>query len=109
MLKRTMSRPALLKRPVLVYVALLLYTVGPVLSVVIASAVAYRYGCRLDESQAHICLVGGWDAGATLYAMSVSAWLALVTLPSGALALLGYTVLLVIFLVVSRKKRPPAT
>ena len=107
MLKRTMSRPALLKRPVLVYAALLLYTVGPVLSVMIASAVASRYGCRLDESQAHTCLVGGWDAGATLYAMSVSAWFALVTLPSGGLALLTYTVLLVI-LATSRKKKPPA-
>ena len=103
MLKPVVAHPALLKRPVLVYTVLLLYTVGPVVSMLVASAVATRFGCRLDESGSHTCVVAGLELGETLYFMAVSAWFALVTLPSGGLALIGYTVALVIFLVVRRK------
>ena len=108
MAKPVVAHPALLKRPVLVYTILLLYTVGPIVSMLAASAVAARFGCRLDEGSVHTCVVVGVDLGGTLYFMAVSAWFALVTLPSGGLALIGYTVALVVFLIV-RRKAPPAS
>lgn len=78
----------------IIYTVLVLYTVGPFLSMLVASAVAEQYGCRLDEAGVHPCLVVGKDIGGTLNTMFVFAWLGLVTLPSGALALVVYSIYL---------------
>ena len=92
----------MLKRRLIVYTVLVLYTVGPILPMVLASAVASRYGCLLDESGVSPCVVAGRDLGGILSFMFVSAWFALLTLPSGVLALIGYSAY-----VTSRRKVPP--
>lgn len=62
-----------------------LFTFGPLLGVLVASAVANAHGCRLDESGAHPCVVAGRDVGGLLAGLFVLGWLMLVTLPVGAL------------------------
>jgi hypothetical protein len=54
---------------------------APLISVVIAGTIASRFGCRLDEGDAHPCLVLGHDLGDILYTMGVAGWLMLGTWP----------------------------
>ena len=73
---------ALLHRPWLALLSCLtLLGFAPLISAATASAIALRYGCRLDEGDAHPCLVLGYDVGEVLYDMLVASWLALGTWP----------------------------
>ncbi len=85
-----MTRP--FRTMAILLVAILGIALAPVLSVVAASGVASGMGCRLNEADAHPCLVAGFDAGELLYSMFVLGWLALATLPLGAVALLIWLV-----------------
>ncbi|GAA5514459.1 hypothetical protein Dcar01_03215 [Deinococcus carri] len=82
-----------------------LFTFGPLLSVLLASAVATTHGCALDEGSVHPCIIAGWDAGGLLYGLGVLGWLMLVTLPLGAIA---GVVGLVLWLVAWVRKRKPS-
>ena len=73
------------------YILLVLFTVAPILSVTIASAVASHFGGKLDEGGPHPCIIHGVDVGGTLYSMFVAGWLMLLTLPIGFLAILMFT------------------
>jgi len=88
---------------VFVYAALVFYALAPILSALIASGIASAAGARLDEGSAHPCVILGHDFGDTLYAMFVAFWLALVTLPTGCLAIVAFT----IFLSVKKKQKQP--
>lgn len=66
---------------------ILLAATAPIVSVALAGWIAHRHGCTLHEGFANPCLIGGVDFGETLYTMGVLGWLALVTLPLGAVAL----------------------
>jgi hypothetical protein len=60
----------------------------PIVSVLLADALASYGGCQLDEGSVHPCVIAGADLSETLYAMAVAGWLAIATLPaSAALAL----------------------
>jgi hypothetical protein len=72
--------------------AIVLAASAPVLSIYASSSIAGAYDCRLNENSAHSCMVGGMDLGELLANMFVLGWLALVTVPLGALALLIWTV-----------------
>ena len=52
-------------------------------------------GCQVDEANAHPCMVLGHDIGGLLYDLGVMGWLMLVTIPTGAFALLIFTLVLV--------------
>lgn len=73
-----------------------LYTFGPLLSTLIAGAMASAHGCPLDEGSVHPCIVAGKDIGEMLYSMGVMGWLMLITLPTG---LIAGVVILVVFIV----------
>lgn len=89
-------------RRMLLYLLLILaLALSPVLSVMTASAIASLAGCRLDEGSVHPCMVAGFDMGETLYTLFVLGWLGLVTLPLGAVALLGWILKAVIFYISS--------
>lgn len=75
----------------------------PLISAVIAMWIASRNGCTLHEGFANPCIVFGRDIGQALYTMAVMGWLALVTLPLGALAALGWIVGEVVHLVRRRQ------
>jgi hypothetical protein len=72
-----------MRRGFALFALVLLYTIAPILSVLIAGQIASSLGCRLDEGDAHPCLCLGVDIGRPLNVMFVSAWFALITLPTG--------------------------
>ncbi|MGU3495668.1 hypothetical protein ACLBXM_16635 [Xanthobacteraceae bacterium A53D] len=53
----------------------------PFLGVVGAIVTAEVLGCRLNEGNAHPCLLFGRDIGDTLYSLFVMGWLMLLTAP----------------------------
>ena len=79
----SMDREISLRGKVIIYVVLLLFTFAPILSAMIASAVASCCGARLDESGVHPCVILGVDVGGVLYKMAVAGWFALLTVPVG--------------------------
>ncbi|WP_126979505.1 hypothetical protein [Frigidibacter oleivorans] len=76
----------------IVALAVLLTGIAPVLSVVIAGALASAHGCTLHEGFVNPCVILGKDRGETLYTMAVAGWFALVTLPLAALAALALAI-----------------
>lgn len=81
-----------------------LWTFAPILSVLIASAIASGFGCQLDEGSAHSCVVAGADIGELLYTLFVMGWFFFVTIPTGVVAAV---IFLVIVLISARKRRSP--
>jgi hypothetical protein len=75
-----------------VYVLLILYTLAPVLSVLISSGIAMALGAQLDEANNHPAYLLGVDIGGLLSVMFVLGWLALVTIPTGLIALVVFTI-----------------
>ena len=56
-----------------------LFAALPIISVIAAAAVASIAGCTSNESGAHACMILGYDAGSTLYNMSMAFWLFIFT------------------------------
>lgn len=65
---------------------------APILLAFLASFLATALGCRLNEAGAHPCLLAGRDIGETLYTMGMMFWLAILTFPLMALALVGWLI-----------------
>jgi hypothetical protein len=84
-----------MRRGFVVFVAIGLYTIGPILCVVAASLLAGALNCRLDESGVHPCLCMGVDIGGLLYPLFVMGWLALITFPTGPLAMFAFLIVTV--------------
>jgi hypothetical protein len=70
-----------------IYLWILLYMVAPILSVVVAATIAKATGSRLDEGDSHPCFVLGIDIGGLLYDMGVAGLFALITIPTGLIAI----------------------
>ncbi len=85
----------------MVYTGLLIFTLTPLLSAFAASEIAYAAGAKLDEGSVHPCIIWGHDFGELLYSMFVVFWFSLVTLPVGGLAIIVFTIYLLL-----RKKEP---
>lgn len=80
--------------PVLVYVAIALVAVAPLIPVLLASAIASATGTRLNEAQAQPCIVLGKDISGLLYSMFMMGWFGMFTFPLGLLAAVGYSLYL---------------
>ncbi len=76
------------KLPLLAGAFFVLFGMAPVISVFIADTVAAAHACRLHEGVANPCIISGVDRSELLYSMVVMGWLALVTIPVGAVGLL---------------------
>ncbi len=72
-----------MRRNFAIFVVIVLYTVGPLLSALLASSIAIALDCDLDEGSVHPCNCYGVDLGGLLYSMGTMGWLSLVTLPTG--------------------------
>ena len=81
----------------LVFFAILIFSISPFISAMVAGTIADRYGCDLDEGSIHPCIVNGEDIGDTLYTLGVLGWLALATIPLGMIALAVYLIGVAIF------------
>jgi hypothetical protein len=75
---------------------ILILTVAPLVSVLVASTIAEQNGCRLDEGGIYPCMVGGSDIGETLATMAVMGWLMLASFPFGAVALAIWLIVLLV-------------
>jgi hypothetical protein len=69
------------------FVLIFLVAAAPLISAFIAGGIASALGCTLNEGGVSPCPFMGTDIGETLVVMFVLGWLALVTLPYGAIAL----------------------
>ena len=92
------GRPTLKKSLLVIGLSLLIGSL-PVLSVVVSGAVASRLGCTLHEGFTNPCFIGAFDAGSLLYAMLVSGWFALVTVPAGLIGVAVGVILLLVSLI----------
>jgi hypothetical protein len=88
------------RKIIITYCLIILYSVAPILCVLISSAVAAAAGSRLDEGGSHPTYILGVDVGGILAVMFVCGWFTLVTVPTGLIAMLVFT----IFWVVRRRR-----
>ena len=79
------------RKTLTIYAALLVYTLAPIASVLIAASIAKLAGADVDEGRSHPCVILGIDIGGLLYSMFVLGWLGLITLPTGGLAILIFS------------------
>lgn len=88
------------KFPWLIYIivlfVILLITFAPIGSVMLCATIANSHGCKVDEGSVHPCIIGGKDYGQMLYTLGVLGWLMLITLPFGAVAFLGWLVVVLL-------------
>jgi hypothetical protein len=93
---RTMNMKKYIQNIGAAYFWIVLYTIAPILCVLIASGIAYVTGSRLDEGNAHPSIILGVDIGSLLYFLFVSGWFMLLTIPTGLLALLIITIIWIV-------------
>ena len=72
---------------------LLAWTLWPIACVLVAMALASWAGASLDEGSVHPTIIGGVDYGETTYMLFVLGWFGMITLPTGAIALLLQTII----------------
>ena len=94
-------------RNAIVFGVILSWAVFPLLCVLLAAAVSAICGCSINEGSPTPCLVFGTDIGKPLYILGVMGWLSIVTVPTGAIALLVYLAFLMIERSVAAKRRGP--
>ncbi len=100
MLEKFLTRSIIM--PVIAIILSIIVGIAPIISVIIASAIAKMNNCTLHEGFVNPCIVWGVDMGHTLYSMSVMGWLALISVPIGAMGLLVSIVWLLV-VIFSRK------
>ncbi len=88
----------------LILVGIIAVAAAPVMSVAVASGIASANGCKLNEADAHPCVLLGFDWGGVLYGMFVMAWFAIATVPLGGLALILWIVTAIVMYVRYRKQ-----
>ena len=84
------------RKIIFTYCLIFLYSVAPILCVLISSVVASAAGSRLDEGGSHPTYVLGVDVGGVLYALFVCGWFMLLTVPTGFIAMLIFTIIWVV-------------
>ncbi|MCA2016744.1 hypothetical protein LDJ79_11525 [Vibrio tritonius] len=73
-----------MKLPIIAVICSLFFSVLPLISVMVAGAIANVKHCLLDEGAVNPCIIFGVDVGDILYSMLVFGWLMLVSLPLGS-------------------------
>lgn len=82
--------------PVLVYVAIALFAIAPLIPALLASGIAAATGTRLNEADAQPCIVLGRDISGMLYGMFMMGWFGMFTFPLGLLGAIGYSLYLLL-------------
>jgi hypothetical protein len=89
----------------IVFVLIVLLAVAPLLSALLAGAIADALGCGLNEGGASPCPFLGHDLGEPLVVMFVVGWLGIATLPLGAAALTAWLVVTCVVVVARWRRR----
>jgi hypothetical protein len=92
-------------RNAIVYGIFVSWTVFPLVCILIVGAASVIFGCTVNEGSPTPCVVFGVDIGKPLYTLGVMGWLGIVTLPSGGIALVLYTVFVVVESRIARRKK----
>lgn len=85
--------------------AIIVFALFPVASVLLAGLIATPAGCELNEAVVNPCIIAGIDLGELLYAMGVLGWLMIGTIPVGVILLAIWAAILICHLIVHRLKR----
>ncbi|WP_398484782.1 hypothetical protein [Tardiphaga sp.] len=86
-----------------ILVAIVLFALLPIISVMASSGIAALGDCQLNEARAHPCEIIGVDVGGLLAFMFVAGWLALMTVPIGAVALLVWLAVAIVLALRARR------
>ena len=95
-------------RNAIVFGIILSWAVFPVVCVLLATIVSAACGCSINEGSPTSCLLFGHEIGRILYTLGVMGWLSIVTLPTGAIALLIYVAFLMIERSIARNRQGSA-
>lgn len=85
-----------MKRNILAYLGIVLFAIAPLLVTTISFSMAHVLGCPVDEASNHPCIIFGFDWGSVFYVLVVFGWFTIVTVPLGAIALVGLTIFLAV-------------
>ena len=85
----------------------LLVCLAPLLSMAAADIIANIYGCKVDLTAAHPCLVGGRDIGHTLLTLGMMGYFLMATFPIAA-GIIGCWILIEVVAWVVRRRRAPS-
>jgi hypothetical protein len=94
-----------MKRIALVYAGIVFLALAPLLVTFIAGSTAHAFGCQVDEAPDHACRILGLDLGSFLSSLAILGWLAIVTIPVGAILLLSVS----IFFAARKIRKGPVT
>lgn len=85
-----------------ILLAIVLFALLPIISVLASSGIAALGDCHLNEARAHSCMIIGMDFGGVLAFMFVAGWLALATVPIGAVAFVIWMAAAIVLYIRSR-------
>jgi Na+/H+ antiporter NhaD/arsenite permease-like protein len=85
-----------MKRNILAYLGIVLFAIAPLLVTTISFSMAHVLGCPIDEASNQPCIIFGLDWGSVFYVLVVFGWFTIVTVPLGAIALVGLTIFLAV-------------
>jgi hypothetical protein len=89
--------------------AILLFGAFPMLSLLAALLFSSAFGCNVDESGPHPCVVLGLDFGGLLYSTAIGGiWFSLFTILLAGLALIVWLIVLIVLLLLRRRRRAAA-
>src|SRR5215472_2766015 len=80
------------------------FAFAPIGSVMLCSAIANAYRCKVDAGSVHPCIVNGHDYGELLYSLGVmGGWFMLVTIPGGLVAVVSWLIFFILHRLAWRK------
>ena len=85
-----------MKRIALACLGIALFAIAPLLVAIASSAAARALGCRVDEGSEHACMILGLDWGSVFNALFALGGFTILSLPLGAVLLVGLTILLTV-------------
>lgn len=83
-------------KPWQVYLVIAFLGMLPLFIALLAGAIAGWAKCELNEGSVHPCVIAGRDVGQLLYAMFVSGWFTLMTMPAALFVAMVYSVYLLV-------------
>jgi hypothetical protein len=94
-----------LRRHALALGGIVMFAILPFVPTVAAFFIADILGCRLNEANAHTCVLMGSDIGGLLYSMALLGWLGIATISIAGIMLVPWAGWLVFALATAPKHR----
>jgi len=88
-----------------VYFVIVILACSPIIIAMSAGFFGSCLGCNINEAGTDDCIRLGIPFGSVLNIMGASFWLALLTIPAGAIAIVGWTIYCIVILVRDKKNK----